>query len=107
MTGTPSALSTTPARRPNGRCVILASLSLVFQSSLRPRAKRNEPERIPFLKLRDRLIDPFMHRPPAQLVKVLVKGLFDVNQRTLPGAVAIVLQCGDHDEISVGPRWNN
>src|SRR5262245_24560707 len=81
----------------------LNNISFANQTQpFRPKRKRAlDPDA--FLKCTNRLIDPLMHRPASQRVKVLIKRLLDMNQSTLPRAVTVMLQGGDHNEIGVVP----
>ena len=56
-----------------------------------------------FLKFTNRLVNPLMKIPSPQCVEVFFKSLLDMNQGTMPRAVTVMLQGGNHDEIVLSP----
>lgn len=44
-------------------------------------------------------VHPVVHGLSSQGIKILIKGLLDMNQGALPGTVAVVLQRGNHDGV--------
>jgi hypothetical protein len=63
-----------------------------------------DPNALLGLSLRN--VDLFMNLSAAKGVEVLVERLLHVDQRALTGAVAVVLQHGEKDEVGIFPRWH-
>lgn len=53
-----------------------------------------------------RFIDELMHGSAFERVEVLVPRMVEVDEAALPGAIAPVLQCGDHHQVGLGPGGN-